>query len=153
MAKVYRFTDGETLTPEDDALIYKDEVVQIMIALKMGYVEQGYDAIAARTAADIFLHSDDLFLVVGDTWIAGFTSDTPWHLVDKFIAEEFFGARPGQQMDLEDFIAGGCALGKQEGCRFLEFGTRSNPRHAALARLANRYGAAVSAITLRKEIE
>lgn len=151
MAKIFRFTGGETLTPVDTD--YRQEVIQVMITLKMGYVEQGYDAISARTAADVFLSSDELFLVVGDTWIAGFTTQQPWHLNERFIVEEFYGPRPGLHLDLEDFIAAGCALGRQKGCKWFEFGTRSNPRHEALARLATRYGAAVSAITLRKEIE
>lgn len=154
MAKVYVFTDGETLTLSDDPVKeWRAEVLHVMLEIKLGYFEQGYNTISAREATKILINSDEITIVVGDTWIAGFSFEEPWHLKDKFVIEEFYGARKGKKMDLEDFIAAGTALGHMHGCRFFEFGTRSNERHSALAKLASRYGAYTSAITLQKEIE
>jgi hypothetical protein len=152
LAKIYRYTAKELQAVNDSPKEWRAEVLHIMFTLKMGYFEQGYNAISARTATDVFLNTDEVLLVIGDTWIAGFTTENPWHVTDRFLCEEFFGPRIGKTLDLGDFIDGGCALGKLEGCRFLEFGTRSNTRHTALARLAERHGAEISAITLRKEI-
>ena len=153
MVKLYQFTDGDTLKPlNDKPSEWRGEILHIMQEIKIGYFMQGYDSISARQALKVVLDSD-LIIVIGDSWLGGFSVESPWHLTDKFLVEEFFGARKGKNMDLEDFIAAGATLGKQSGCRYFEFGTRSNERHIPLAKLAGRYGANITAITLQKEIE
>lgn len=153
MVKLYQFTDGDQLTLLNDSpKEWRAEILHVMQNIKLGYFEQGYNTISARDALAVIMQSD-LTIIIGDTWIGGFSVEQPWHLLDKFLLEEFFGARPGKHLDLADFVYAGETLGKQEGCRFFEFGTRSNSRHIPLAKLAGRFGANITTITLQKEIE
>jgi hypothetical protein len=150
LAEFYRFKNGELYSTSYSRSI-QEQVQFVLSAAKEGYQKQGLETISAGEAACLVIQSD-LLVVIGDTWVAAFEAGTPWHCKDKFLSEEFFGSLPGEKMNFEDFIAAGERLARWKQCRYLEFGTRSNPRHVAMAKLAERHGARIAAITLQKEI-
>jgi hypothetical protein len=151
LPKFYEYKNGELTKLACSPREWRIEIRHVFDEIEQGYWDQGYNTITAREACDRVLESS-ITIVIGETWIAGYQTVCPWHLMDSFLLEEFYGPRLGYKLDMASFIAGSCALGKLEGCRSFEFGTRSNKRHEALARLCRRHGAVISAITLQKEI-
>lgn len=152
MSTVYHWKHGALYESEDSPSDYLMSLKACMEFMHAGYKAQGYDVVDVDAGVNGIL-SAGLDFVIGDTWVAGFSIEEPWFLRDVLCMEEFYGPRwLGDEVDLQDFLAGANTYGFLKGATRLEFGTRANPRHKALARLCEKHGAAVAAVTLTKVI-
>lgn len=153
MSTVYHWSGKKLYETEDMLSDYLLSLTACMEFMHDGYKAQGYDVVGVEAGVSGIL-SAGLEIVVGDTWIAGFTVESPWFLRETLCMEEFYGPRWLEEpVDLADFLAGATAFGAAMNADRLEFGTRANPRHKALARLCEQHGATVSAVTLTKVID
>lgn len=149
--RIVHWIDGKFYNEPDDPREFYASMFTAVDFCRQGYVEAGQEPISTAEAITRLLGSD-LTMVIGKTFVAWFDKVEPWFVTDGYICEELFGPRPGTTVDLEDFIAAGVALGREEGCRYFEFGTRANTRQQALARMCRRFDVRLAAITLQKDI-
>lgn len=145
---VLRWEDNQLTCYQENRNKLILDLHHVMSCLKDQYEGQGWKNLCPYTAAVNAV--DDFDLVYVDGGLIGFTVGQPWFVSGgDCISEEFVYDVPVDTVVkvLKD-------IGTRAGCKRLLLGTRAVPRgkHAALARLYEGQGLAVSTIELTMEL-